>query len=152
MSTHTITRACGHDETANITGPYRDRERKAEFEATRLCRDCYRAKQDAADAAGLPDLEGTDKQVAWAKAIRRDVLSDLDEYAEGYREMIAARKLPDEYHAEMMAAVDAAYAEWATQTSAAWWIDHRNGVTRHEFGAEVVARAPKTAALPRKQA
>ena len=55
MAKHLIKRACGHEETVNICGPVKDRDRTAEYESTRLCFECYRAERDAASAQAAAD-------------------------------------------------------------------------------------------------
>jgi len=87
----TVTRACGHTETVAIYGPYKAREGRLEYEATKLCADCYRKQKAAEQAAakdevadvisrlGLPELEGTPKQIAWAEAIREKRVAELVE-------------------------------------------------------------------------
>ena len=82
MAWHTIDHVCGHSQRVQIYGPTRDRDRKAEWHASRLCPDCFAVQQEreraeagakaaeAAKAAGLPTLTGTDKQVSWAEQIR----------------------------------------------------------------------------------
>ena len=68
MSKYTITHACGHEETVQLYGPYKDRERKAAWMADQECPECrVAAKVAAARAKGL--TEGTDKQIAWAADI-----------------------------------------------------------------------------------
>lgn len=83
MSKYQITRACGHEETIQIVGPTKDRDRKVAFEESKLCYDCWKARQaeeraaEAAKAAveaqtsGLPTLTGSEKQIAWAETIRK---------------------------------------------------------------------------------
>ena len=64
------------------------------------CPDCRKTQAEkSATAAGLPLLQGSPKQIAWASDIRERALRLLpQESAEKYR----------------------------PETSARWWIDHRN--------------------------
>lgn len=129
MAKTTITRTCGHTETVNISGPYKGRERQEQYEASKLCRECYIAQQqaqrEAANAAaavasqeqGLPNLQGSEKQVAWAGTIRQDRLQP----AAALRQHIEANATGDE-RTNLLAALTAVEAE----TSAAWWIEHRD--------------------------
>ena len=65
MSKYTITHACGHEETVQLYGAMKDRERKAAWMAEQDCQECrVKARAEAAKAKGL--TEGTDKQIAWA--------------------------------------------------------------------------------------
>lgn len=39
-----------------------------------LCSDCYRASREE----GLPELTGTERQIAWAKSLRREFIDKYD--------------------------------------------------------------------------
>lgn len=128
MAKTTITRTCGHTETVNICGPYKDRARQAEYEATRTCRECYLAGQEAsrnqaaaeaaesAAANGLPALQGSEKQVRWAEQVRAELLTGAD----AIRDRLS--NAPNETH---RAAVADALAAIEAETAAGWWIDNR---------------------------
>lgn len=130
MAKTTITRSCGHQETVNICGPYAGRERQAEYEATKSCKACWQAEQDAkrqaanaeaataAQTAGRPELQGTEKQVAWATTIRETLTAGLEQ---GRSAVDANPKASVEYKAIIGAVIDRIEAE----ASAAWWIEHR---------------------------
>lgn len=76
------TYSCGHEGRTNIVGPTKDRERKIEWHFSGLCPDCHKKKQEeerksankeAAKKSAemeLPELSGTEKQVAWANTLR----------------------------------------------------------------------------------
>ena len=76
---YTVTFACGHTQKVDLKGPYKDHGRKLGWLRTQKCLDCKRAaeqeaiRQEAA-SQGLPDLIGTDKQIAWALSLRRSML------------------------------------------------------------------------------
>jgi hypothetical protein len=131
MAQYTVTHACGHQQSHNITGPdtaYRSgvtrREWIAQQRAAQPCRDCRSGAlltestgpTARAEAAGLPELTGSEKQIAWAQTIRMAELDALpgrlarfdDDVAAGFTGLLwsVARR----------------------QTSASWWIDHRNGL------------------------
>lgn len=82
-----VTFSCGHEGEVNLYGKAKDRDRRiAWYEEEGICPDCYRKmkeeerrKADEGLAAyadkieaewNLPELEGTEKQVAWARKIR----------------------------------------------------------------------------------
>lgn len=82
-----VTFSCGHEGEVNLYGKAKDRDRRiAWYEEEGICPDCYRKmkeeerrKADEELAAyadkiktewNLPELEGTEKQVAWARKIR----------------------------------------------------------------------------------
>jgi hypothetical protein len=82
MSQYTIEFSCKHTENRNIVGKEKDRKGKADWMAQGVCSDCYKLEKAAerqkelsaqmATAAQftLADLEGSEKQVAWAEKIR----------------------------------------------------------------------------------
>ncbi len=123
MAKYSIRRACGHVETVNISGAYADRDRQAEYEATKLCYACYRAEKAAKAAQAevedaLPELEGSPKQVAWAKDIRQSVLygrSGVRYCEQQYADLAEEDK----------ASCREAIASIKAQSSAKWWIDNR---------------------------
>lgn len=73
-----ITYACGHTGTVNLYGPNKERERKISWLESRcLCKECEEAenaKRRAEEKAqlGLPELEGSEKQVKWADDLRHE--------------------------------------------------------------------------------
>jgi phage tail protein X len=127
MAKYSIRRACGHTETVNICGTnvHGERERQAEYEAEKLCYECYRAQQQQqaeAAAVSYPTLQGSPKQIAWATRIRHEIL-DADKGLAHWRnlyEQASDAEAPDK--PQVLAAIDAL----AAQTDAGWWIDHRN--------------------------
>ena len=90
MSKETIHHSCGHTSIANIVGNVNTRKRRAIWMGEKPCPDCERASFDAARKAeseasakanadaGLPALEGTPKQIAWAESIRASALAHPD--------------------------------------------------------------------------
>lgn len=86
MSKYHIVRACGHEEDIQIYGPAKLRQGRADWEADRLCRECWLAQREqerqaanqaAAEASadnGLPQLQGSEKQIAWAESLRAAIL------------------------------------------------------------------------------
>jgi hypothetical protein len=132
MAQYDITRTCGHVETVNITGTdaHGERDRRAEWEATKPCRDCLheahaKANAQAAQVAaesGLPDLTGSPKQIAWAQSIRLAALAEIPDYA---RKLLA--RYPDPATRDrLVAALARILTRIATaHTDARWWIDNR---------------------------
>lgn len=128
MAKYTVTRACGHNETVVLYGKSRDREwRLEQVEPSKLCYECYqkqlaeqrekenREAAEAARAMNLPQLTGTEKQVAWAETIRQKMLADIDKFVYG---RIKPEHRNDIRIKEPVRAIQA-------KTSASWWIDHR---------------------------
>ena len=123
MAKYSIRRACGHIETVNICGAYADRDRQAEYEAEKLCYECYQAEKAAKAAQAevedaLPELEGSPKQVAWAKDIRQSVLY-------GRSGVRYCEKQFGDLAEEDQTTCREAIAGIKAQPSAKWWIDNR---------------------------
>lgn len=112
MAKYTITHACGHTEEVNLFGKHADRERKIAYLESIECKDCWDAAQAAkAHEAGLPDLTGSPKQIAWANGIRNRILSEAARCIEAHPDW------PD---------TDKWLSELKKETAARWWIDHRD--------------------------
>ena len=118
MAKYTITHKCGHTVTIQLFGKYADRERRIASLENQECDECIRARENAAVAEakerrGLADLTGTDKQVAWANAIREYAYRCFDSLAQ-----FANNDLTKAMMASWKEKMD-------TQTAAKWWIDNR---------------------------
>jgi len=87
MPTYNVTYVCGHEGQIEVTGDKRLREWKICNAERDLCPDCYRKKKfeeskailTEAQTLGLPELTGTEKQVAWAASIRKAILAHITE-------------------------------------------------------------------------
>lgn len=124
---YSITHSCGHQKAANIVGTdtHGERQRKAEWLATRLCPDCARQQRDAANqqenenaatrarAAGWPALTGTDRQVAWAETLRSTKTDQVREALRGSVSDSAAGEVLRMWERVVLAG----------HTDAAWWIE-----------------------------
>ncbi len=113
MAIETITHTCGHTTRENLVGPMAGRTARAEWLASQPCIECKRAAEvEAATAAtaGMVDLIGSDKQVAWAMTIRAAAVAAVDA-------LLAGAAL----NAQQQAAIDALRG----QADAKFWIDNR---------------------------
>lgn len=79
MAKYDVTYSCGHTDVVQLYGKTADRERELRKMSGRLCPDCYKKwvdkvnAQQAAEILGelqLPELTGTEKQIAYAKSLR----------------------------------------------------------------------------------
>lgn len=79
MAKYSIEHICGHTETVQIYGTnvHSERERKAEWLASRPCKDCEREQLREENLAGCSELEGTEKQIAWANDIRAKAIAEV---------------------------------------------------------------------------
>ncbi len=138
MAKYTITHKCGHEEVHNICGPLKDRDRKAEYLASRLCRECWLAEQkkkaeasaSANQAAGLPELSGSAKQISWAENIRTKIIGQLEEMISTGRQHLVATGADEARLAAADEAGKKARAWLKSQSESRWWIDRRNADMR----------------------
>lgn len=84
--------SCGCEGRVNIIGPSKDREWKKQRAFSKECDKCYREKLEKARELDnkralelakemeLPELEGTEKQVAWANTIRQSLIWKVDAF------------------------------------------------------------------------
>ena len=92
MAKYQVTFGCGHTEQKELFGKVKEREsRIAYWEEKGLCTDCYKAEQEAkrvrenaeaaqkAEAFGWANLQGSEKQVAWANTIRLNIMRQLEQ-------------------------------------------------------------------------
>ena len=117
MSKYEITHSCGCTETVEVFGTnvHGERDRKLAKLSSQPCAAC-RAKA-ANSIEGMAALEGSDKQVAWAADIRKDMLDMID------REVA---KMPAEQQAQAQEIGGKAKANLASLASAKWFIEHRS--------------------------
>lgn len=112
--------SCGHTETIQLFGKCADRERKIEWlERCGLCEECKKeqvAKEiKKAEEAGLPELEGSEKQIAWAAKIRNGFMPKAKEALERNSKAPFAKEW---------------YDWFVGQTRASYWIDIRDDTIR----------------------
>lgn len=85
MAKYDVEFSCGHVEEMQLYGKHKDRERRiAWYKEYGLCKACYEAQQIAGIEEfeakyDLPQLDGTEKQVRWARKIRKDVIAEIKE-------------------------------------------------------------------------
>lgn len=192
MAKHNVTYSCGHQGVENLFGPHRDRERRISYlESSGLCAACYARKKEseraaasiaaerAASSAGLPALEGTERQVAWAETLRREFCAQVERQAlrltvpEGVSPGLLdalkenpldaaswgalADQLPQVECGEDGALSDAMMSRgicWVLAVKdAKWWIDHRysSGLALAEEAAREPARLAREAELLRRR-
>lgn len=91
MAKYNGTYSCGHEGMVELYGPMKNRERKAEWIFSDICPACRREKDAVERKAanqksavkseeyGLPELNGSEKQVAWANTLRLAILEKIDQ-------------------------------------------------------------------------
>lgn len=151
MGRESITYACGHAETVQLYGPRQRRESRARWLAESECGTCWKAQQDrersersernaaANRAAGLPGLQGSPKQVAWAETIRAEMLDGLTREQARFTELLGdegscRRAEMRENRERRLGHIGTVLAVLPEITSAKWFIDHcddgTNGLAR----------------------
>ncbi|MET8605691.1 hypothetical protein ABZV92_19330 [Streptomyces rubiginosohelvolus] len=144
MAQYGITHACGHHETVQLYGKTSQREARARWLENSDCGSCWKSRQDrrrAQDAerdaaanrsAGLPELQGSPRQITWAETIRASMLDGLTLARERLTQ--ASRTADGEEQRSRLERhlqhTDRAHAAIAGVTSAKWLIDHRDLQTR----------------------
>lgn len=140
MAKYEITFSCGHTETIQLVGKISERERKIEyFKNHGLCSECLEAERkrqfeeqnrkaaEEAKELGLPELTGTEKQVAWANTLRKQWIEKVESEI---RTWITDDESRDE---EVRKALKRVVEEHLINTvDARWWIDNRNA-SIHRF-------------------
>ena len=143
MGQYSVDFSCGHRDTVALLGRLDDRWRKLDWLAeVGACPTCYRDARarrhadqsrtavEANAQAGLPALEGTPKQIAWAECIRYEALASDYNRADLVDFLLAGRDVPgtQEQMQDLVRRVRAARTRLDTEMSAAWWIDRRDEV------------------------
>lgn len=149
MAWQEVTFRCGCDGHVQVYGPTKDRARKAEWIAEKKdCDECYaaRVEEERADAMAaakaqaaeweLPDLQGSEKQIAWAERLRAAVLKNT--------EVAAATCAGDNEKAWLFAEGQAIYFRRA---EARFWIDemrlYEDSIGLHHLTSDFMLAAKK---------
>ena len=114
MSWYTGIHSCGHESGIELVGKKSYKEWRAKQYFSDVCPECRQKEQEkrakeVAEQYDMPGLSGTDKQIAWANAIRADFL----DYCEKH-ELVAEPLIN-------------------TETGAKFWIDNRDHICDKEF-------------------
>jgi hypothetical protein len=118
-----VTFACGHEGRVDLFGKNSEREYKLEQFARNICPECaaaQRAKKE--EASGLPELKGSEKQVAWATRIRQNIITEFAGWRK--KDYEAFEALNDKTKEQ----VDGLFEAALKQTQATFWINNSSGV------------------------
>lgn len=122
--------SCGHIGTVTLFGKHKDREWRLEkYRENGLCEECQKKLHDKLNAEaleeanemGLPELSGSEKQVAWAITIRQNFINQIEN--ENYVSDDAKQQV-----------LDIMQQMLEVKTSASWWIDNRDTGSRYLLG------------------
>lgn len=151
------TYSCGHEGRVNIIGPFKDRQWKADREFSKMCPECWqkhvekereRQNEEAAEKAKemeLPELEGSERQVAWANTLRQKLIDRFSKLAEDKAEVNKLNKL---YELNVTAEDILKIRDYIITniTSARYYIDNRD-----EYIAYIIEREKKEALKTEEQ-
>lgn len=138
-----VTYKCGHTATVQLFGKGSDREWRLNNMKASLCPECWKKQQlekAVKESEGLPELIGSEKQVAWAMSIRLRFVQSKDILTpEKVKENISKRDLTqlskDKYkellrHFEWY---ENNYNAFINETSSKFWIEIRNEPSQSIF-------------------
>lgn len=130
MAKYDVTFSCGHTAEVQLFGKVKDRQSRIKWlEECGICPDCYRAQKEkekkeaeekaAAEAKdfGLAELQGSEKQIAWANKIRLAAIENLGKEIEH-----ASGRIKD--------CLEALLKEVGAETSASKIINSRDKILR----------------------
>ena len=86
MAQYEVTHTCGHTSNVSLFGKHTERDRRREYLASIDCPECQKAREKAATEAAtsqysLVDLQGSEKQIAWANDVRAKAIIALCQFA-----------------------------------------------------------------------
>jgi Ni,Fe-hydrogenase I small subunit len=128
MAKYTVTHFCDHEVEYQLVGPHKERDRKIAWLEGQNCPDCRKAEFNAANAqaaaqvtdADLPELNGSEKQVNWARTIRAQKAPKIREIL---AHTVAAYQKDD--MAAAVAMVERVAYQVLDNAEARYWIDSR---------------------------
>lgn len=137
---------CGHSEIIQLYGKTSMREWILEQKKSELCSECqqveYRKQAEMAKnealQIGLPELEGSEKQIQWAEQIRKEILSKFDNAEKEHKG-----------YGDNLIATAKVYEFLSGQTKSSFWIDNRDSQTSNisriirVFGSEIIDNSEK---------
>lgn len=139
MAKYWITYKCGHEVEKQLFGKIKDRENYISWAEEQLCPNCQRKiyhNEALADAEtnGYPQLEGSEKQVAWAVDLRYTFVKNIEnDIIEKRGRIVRFSEENDEEKNARLAKFDKSLSEFkdvlnsllANKTNAKYWIDNR---------------------------
>ncbi|MGG3987663.1 hypothetical protein [Bacillus smithii] len=127
------TYSCGHEGRVNIIGPIKNRQWKADREFEKLCPECWekiklaerkqktKESLEKAKEMDLPNLTGSEKQIAWAVTLRQQMIEKIEKMEDMEKKILAKRHgITDEDIEKVLAYI------LETKTSAKYFIDRRH--------------------------
>ena len=138
MAKYTVTHPCGHASDITLYGKGAERERRLRWLAAQPCRDCLiaeelRRAETKAEKDQLPELVGSEKQIAWAERIRYETLLVI-ERSIPHDQLDDEALIPERLAFEPgeTVTVRAIVERIRRQSDCRWWIDKAKRV--HDIG------------------
>ncbi len=144
---------CKTDFTVQLVGPTRDRDWKLNH-YTWICDECKeKARQEenakaaaVNESAGLPELNGSEKQIAWAETIRAKKITEIDKPLNDRDLEYLKKRAHRQGILDADKKIDIAIISIKSKTSASWWVDSR------DYNAKILLLEElKTVKLPEEQ-
>lgn len=124
MAKYLVTYSCGCQEYVQLYGKMNERDSRLAYLSAKKCPKCYHAElleEVETKSSGMPKLEGSEKQIAWAMTIR----SKMFDAVKAYEVQIDSMPVADENKAKAHKMFSDFYAIMLKQTSCRYWIDNR---------------------------
>jgi hypothetical protein len=163
MAKYDVIYNCGHAGRVDLIGKVKERERKIKWmESSGICPECWEAEKKRqheaeaqkaaaeADELGLPDLEGTEKQIAWALTLRKEWISKIEKNIAMAEKKIENGVVDAEKGKKVLAGIrEEMENRLIAETSARYWIDNRDqDINRFLDHATQKALAPTPTPVP----
>lgn len=150
MAKYWITYKCGHEVEKQLFGKISERENYISWAEGQLCPACQRKiYQDKAlaDAStnGYPELEGSEKQVAWAIDLRYTFVQNIENEISEKRDRINRFSENEEEKNARLSKLEKLLPEFyelmnhllTNKTNAKFWIDNREYIEPGKYEWEV---------------
>lgn len=125
----TVLHTCGHEGKHAVGDNELERRQREEWLRKQPCQACWRASQqrDASaqgSALGLPPLEGTADDIAWAEVLRAKAIAHNKNY---HDQLLAENPFADDpaLHDAVVTAARGALSQLCAECHAKWWIENR---------------------------
>lgn len=135
--------SCGHEMEINVFGTQAERVRRIRwYEDRGVCPSCYaqnvaEQNEKAKSEHSLPDLTGSEKQIAWAERIRTSfakIAENREKEIKTMCENSLAANPDSRSDCELLQRLFSDFcAEFFGETSASKWIDRRDDATDYDF-------------------
>ena len=129
MAKYKIKFACGHTELKELLGKEKDRQNKIKwYEENGICSDCYKTQKEKEllqfeEEKHLPQLQGTEKQIKWARKIRFNNFSNLSGIVKESFHIVAKELQLKEVTKEQKEQIKKLIENAKTNNSAKFWIE-----------------------------